>query len=879
VDIGARIGHFELLGRIGKGGMGEVWRARDTRLRRDVAVKTLPDSMAADPVELARLTREAELLAALNHPHIATIHGIEEQAGARFLILELVEGDTLDDRLRRGAVPVDQALAFALQMAEALETAHRAGIVHRDLKPANIKITPDQRIKVLDFGIAKALAPATDLSETRAHDPTQTGVIIGTPAYMSPEQARGEPVGVQADIWAFGVVFYEMLAGRPPFTRPTTAETLASVLESQPDFDALPPTLPSVARRLVARCLEKDRSRRMHDMGDVRILLEDARAEAGAEAPPPQSAESARRSAWAVAGVVAGVAALLSAGTTLWLAGGSTRGGPPPAPVYASVPFPERPAGFPFGQRYLAVSADGSTIAHAGGRRLWIRRLDQKEAVSVETGPSSNPFFSPDGEWVAVFTETALVKVPARGGPYETILTTTDRPAGGAWRADGTIVYATTEGVYEVAANGGERKLVASPDRSRNENLYAFPHALPGGQSILMTVAFEDASQPTQVAVLDVETGARRTLLTGSSARFLAPGYLVYASGSVLNAVAFDAATATLTGKPVSFPDVELEVAADNGAANFAVSEAGTLIVAPPPRRGLRTLEWVDRTGRRDPLPLEPREYGYAMVSPDGSRVAVERTTRGNRDIWILDLARLTQTQLTDGPTEDMLPIWSADGARVYFASRRSGNFDLYSQAADGASEARLEYAGPELQVPSSVTPDGRQMIVYDRFQDLALLDFARPDRLEPLLNSAADERLAEVSPDGKWVAYESEESGNQFEVIIRSFPDTRDRREIVSAGGGRFPRWGPPGTNELYYVRPDGAMMAVPITLSPSLTIGPGTKLFDWVKPGGRSGRYYDVAPDGRFLVSSPTEPVTTGPLQVSVVLNWLTSLRNNGR
>jgi eukaryotic-like serine/threonine-protein kinase len=849
--------------------MGEVWKARDSRLRREVAIKTLPASLAQDPGRLARLEREATVLASLNHHHIATIHGLEEHHGTRFLVLELVEGATLEERLLHGRIPVEDALTLALQLAAALEAAHGKGIIHRDLKPANIKITPDKRIKVLDFGIAKALAAARDADETQPMDLTHTGAVIGTPAYMSPEQARGEAVGVQTDVWSFGAVLYEMLTGSSPFRRKTNAETFASVLDSQPDYATLPADTPDVARRLVQRCLEKDLSRRMQHMGDVRILLEEALTRVGSDATVRPSAIG--HGAW----VAAGIAVIGLLGTILWLATRPADGEKSSSRrVYVSVPFLDRPGTFPMGTRHLAMSADGSTVALAAGRRLWIRRLDQKDPVSVSVaiGHVHNPFFSPDGEWIGLFVETALLKVPASGGAPVTVTETSDRPAGGAWRADGTIVFATSEGLYEVPANGGERKMLIKPDRSRKEGLYAWPHLLPGGQSILLTVISQDASVAPQVVVLDLKTLERKHLLDGSSAIYVPGGPMVYAGDSHLNAVAFETASNRVLGKPVSFPDIDLSIAADNGAANFAVSDTGTLIFSSPPRRALRALDWIDRQGNGERLAIEPQTYGYAMVSPDGSRVAVERTTRGNRDIWILDLKRLTQTQLTDGPTEDMLPVWSADGSRVFFASNRAGTFDVYSQAASGGSDAKLEFAGPEFQAPVAVTPDGGQLVIVERFRDLSLLDFARPNRLEPLFNGRFDERLADISADGRWIAYESNESGNQFEIILRPFPNVQERREVISVGGGRYPRWGPKNSNELYYLGPDGAMMAAPVTLTPVLRLGPPKKLFDWRKPAeGISGRLYDVAPDGRFLVATPMESNADGPTYVSVILNWL--------
>ena len=853
--------------------MGEVWKARDTRLRREVAIKTLPQTLAQDPGRLARLEREAELLASVNHASIATIHGMEEHDGVRFLVLELVDGVTLESRLLRGAMPLEEVLTLARQLAEALTAAHDKGIIHRDLKPANIMITPERRIKVLDFGIAKALAPGGDDAETVAIDPTRTGVVIGTPAYMSPEQARGEPVGVQADIWSFGAILYEMLTGKSPFRRKTTAETFASVLESQPDFATLPADTPDVTRRLVQRCLEKDPSRRIHHMGDVRILLEEASSSTGAQLSV-HPARSYRRGLWTAAAVTI---AVLSA-VVGWVAGHRSPRATPSGPIYVSVSFLESPAIFPLGNQHLTLSPDGSTVAYVAGRRVWIRRLNERDPISVDLPNGTDPFFSPDGEWIGLFDETALIKIPSRGGTPVRVTATSDRPLGAAWRTDGSIVFATSEGLYQVDANG-VRKLLLKPDRSRGERMFAWPHLLPGGDSLLLTVISQDSSAP-QTIVLHLRTLERKALFTGSSAGYVGGDLLVYAADSRLNAVAFDPATNSVVGKPVSFPDVALAVASDNGAANFAVSNNGTLIFSAPPPRAMRTLDWIDRDGSREQLAVEPQSYGYARVSPDGLKVAVERWTRGNRDIWILDQKRLTQVQLTSGPTEDMLPVWSADGTRIFFASNRNGTFDVYSQAIDGASEAKVEFEGPEMQAPNGVTPDGRQLLVLERFKDLNVLDVAQPGRLRPLLGGQFDARLGQISPDGRWIAYESNESGSQFEIVLRSFPDTQRRREVISVGGGRFPCWGPPQSHELYYVAPDGAMMAVPITLAPDLQLGHPRKLFDWQKPSeGVSGRSYDVAPDGRFLVTTSLQSSPETSAYVSVILNWVATAQRQAR
>ncbi len=611
-------------------------------------------------------------------------------------------------------------------------------------------------------------------------------------------------------------------------------------------------------------------------MGDVRIDLEDARATFGFTSTPVGGSAAVkapgRRAAWIAGGVVVAVLA----GASIWFLARRSAAERSSTPVHVSIPFVGSPFSFPFGTRHLAISPDGSSVAFASTNQLWVRRMDQKDAVAIARGTASNPFFSPDGEWVGLFTPTGLVKVPIRGGAAVTIAAITDRPAGAAWRSDGTIVFATSEGLYGVSADGGEPKLLVKPDRGRKELLYAFPQFLPGGQSLLFTIVTEAAGGGPHIARLDLKTLEQRTVLAGSSAHYLTSGHLVYVTGSTLHAVPFDAGTGATLGKPVSFPEIDLATAVDNGAAHFAISETGTLLFTAPRPPTLRALEWIDRQGQRETLAVEPQTYGNPRVSPDGTRVALERTTRGNRDVWILDLKRLTQTQLTDGPTEDMLAVWSVDGRRVFFASTRTGTVDVYSQAADGATSARVEFASPEFQAPLGVTPDGTRLLVYDRFQDIGILNLARPDRLEPLLHSEFDERLAQVSPDGRWVAYESDESGGQFEIILRSFPNVNERREKISVNGGRYPLWGPNGSNELYYLALDGTMMAAAIKLSPTLALGAVTKLFAWQKPPERrSGMLFDVAPDGRFLMTKLTTPSPDGPTIVSVILNWVAHLQ----
>ena len=739
---GSRLGPYEITTQIGVGGMGEVYKATDTNLKRAVAIKVLPVSVAADADRLARFQREAEILATLNHPNIAAIYGLERSGAATALVMELVEGSTLAERIAQGAISVDEALLIARQIAEALEAAHEQGIIHRDLKPANIKVRPDGTVKVLDFGLAKTLAPAFDDAPTLTAIRTQAGAIMGTASYMSPEQVRGEAAGRQADIWSFGVVLYELLTGVSPFRRPTTAETLAGVLGTQPDYSVLPSNTPANARHLLRRCLERDRKRRWQHVGDVRIEIEEALA-ALTEAPPgPVGALATtgrrRRTAGAIMlAVLAGVAG--------WLLAQRSASTTPAAVVRLSIPSLEPPSSWPFGLRHLAVSEDGSRVAYASANRLWIRRMGQKEGVAIQVS-ALNPFFSPDGEWVAFFGGTGgdhlgLKKVPVVGGTPVPIVTTSDRPGGGTWRADGTIVFATTSGLYQVSENGGEPQRLVTPDPGRKERLYAWPQFMPDGRSVLFTIVPEGAIEGAQIAALDLKTlEASIVLKGGSAARYATTGHLVYTSGKSLKAIAFDPDSQRTRGEPVVLPDIEISTAPDNGAADFAVSRTGTLLFITPHLPGrLRTLSWVDRHGKKESLALAPNQYQYARISPDGTRVALD-ITNANRDIWIWSLRRPGLTKLTGGPTEDVLPVWSRDGRRVFFSSNRTGNFDVYSQAADGATEARVEFAGPGSQMTTSLTPDGTRLLVVDDFKDLNMLNLARPDRVEPLLHGQFNE-------------------------------------------------------------------------------------------------------------------------------------------
>ena len=533
----------------------------------------------------------------------------------------------------------------------------------------------------------------------------------------------------------------------------------------------------------------------------------------------------------------------------------------------------------PFGSRHMAISDDGSRIGLVMKDRLWIRRLRDREAIAIDQTGMTNPFFSPNGEWIG-FSNNGLLKVPSGGGTPTRIATTTARPAGASWGADGTIVFATTEGLYRIGENGGEAQLLAKPNPQRSERLYAWPQFLPNGTAVLFTVFSQNENEPPQIFVLDLLSLESRPVLTGgAAARYASTGHLVYADGTVLKAVDFDLDGRVTRGEAFTPSNIAVATTADNGAAEFALSDTGTLLFLAPRAHstaGLQTLAWVDRQGTEEPLALRADYYEFPRISPDGTRVAIGITRDGNRDVWVLDLGRASFTRLTTQPTEDIMPLWNGDGRSVFFGSNRGGTFKVYSQPADGSSDATAVSASTESQLPVSRTPDGTRLVVNENFQDLTVLDLAT-SKTQLLLHTEYEHGPSDVSPDGNWIAYESVESNGQFEVFLRPFPDVAAQREKVSINGGRHPLWGPPGSGELYYVTTLGEVMAVAVEFVPSLRLGAQTKIFDLQSPPRyRSARPYDISPlDGRFLVMRPVVAAADERTEISVVLDWFGELR----
>jgi len=873
--------------------MGEVYRATDTKLRRQVAIKVLPLALALDPGRLARFQREAEVLASLNHPHIAHIHGLEEAlstgsgpAGTKALVMELVEGPTLADRIARGAIPIDESVAIAKQIAEALEAAHEQGIVHRDLKPANIKVRPDGVVKVLDFGLAKAIAPVGGLADSPTITTsalTDAGTVLGTAAYMSPEQARGKHVDTRTDIWAFGCVLYEMLTGQRAFAGHTVAETLARVIEREPDWSRLPTALPPSVRTYLVRCLSKDPRQRVQAIGDVRLALGGAFETGASHLSPSRSVTPWRRmvSIGAAVALVAGAVV----GALTWLVMRPAPAGVSRLQVVSS--GPSEPS-LGYNDRDLAITPDGSRLIYVGnlGTQIFVRALDALEPVAVFTGTPLGLFTSPDGQWIG-FTDApgVLKKVAVTGGPAVSLTTRdTSNPSGATWGPDDTIIFATENvatGLQRVSASGGSVDVLTRPDSAHGEADHIWPEILPGGRAVLFTItALSGGLGAARVAVLDLQTGARRVLLHGGShAHYVSSGHLVYGEAGTLRSVAFDLARLETRGTPVTVvPDV---VTTSQGGVDAVVARDGTLAylsvgsVAGTPR----TLVWVDRQGRETPIGAPPRPYLLPALSPDGTRVAVFANDQEG-DLWLWDLGRTTLTRLTVVPGRDVVQVWTPDGQRVIFSSERAGGRNLFWQPADGTGAVERLTESPNTQYPLAVSPDGRQLIFSDEnaqtSNDLMAMELDGTRRVTPLVQSQFIERNGIISPDGRWLAYEANDSG-RFEIYVRPYPDVNRSRSVVSTTGGTRPVWARSG-QELIYVSPTGALMRVGVTrgssweaTTPSLAVKEGyfTNPVWW-------GRSYDISLDGQqfLMIKEGDTDGTTASTRLVVVQHWFDEL-----
>jgi eukaryotic-like serine/threonine-protein kinase len=888
---GTRFGPYEILASIGAGGMGEVYRAHDTKLGRDVAVKVLPESFAHDAERMARFEREAQVLASLNHPHIATIHGLEENNGVRALVMELVEGPTLAERIGGRAMPLDEALPIAKQIAEGLEYAHERGIVHRDLKPANMKLTADGNVRILDFGLAKALetpVPAGNpsISPTLALSGTQAGVILGTAAYMAPEQARGAVVDKRADIWAFGVVLYEMLTGKQPFAGETVSDTLAAVLRAEPQWDAIPVGM----RRLVRRCLEKNPKRRLRDIGEARVVIEDVLAGSAEEqlvAAPPQHSWLLRLSPWLAAALLL---------TTLVISGVHFRETPPAERVVrTTIALPPKAAVQSFvlspNGRYLILAARVD-----GTQRLWLRPLDALDPQPLPgTEEGQYPFWSPDSRYIGFFAQGKLKKIVVSGGPVQSLCDVPDG-RGGTWNRDGVIVFAPAgasgSGLQRVPAGGG----VPSAVTRAETGAHRFPIFLPDGRRVLYLATLPKTDQSgIFFASLDSKE-SRRLLPDVSNVSYVPPvagsglAQILFVRNGALMAQPVHPATLHLAGEASLVVD-GVGRGPHVGFFRFSISGDGSLSVQAATALPSSQLTWFDRKGAQTGVVGQPGFVSHFSISPDGTKVALTRNSSPNPftggDIWLHELDRDTESRFTFKAI-NTAPIWSPDGTSIAYGAYSQSQWDVYQKHTNRTGPEELLAKSDNRITPVSWSRDGRFIILSSggtSSLDLLVLPLEGDRKPEPFVASEFQETQGQLSPDGKWMAYTSNETG-RFEVYVEPFPRGRDAagKWAVSASGGEELRWRPDG-RELFYLDPAGRLLAVPVQNSgpkSGFAMGAPTALFDTrlSRDERRQGfpqpivRSYDVAPDGkRFLVRVIREPGVEAPLVL--VTNWQALLK----
>jgi len=891
---GTRLGSYEILALLGAGGMGEVYRTRDTKLNRDVALKILPEAFTLDGDRIARFRREAQVLASLNHPNIAAIYGFEDSGSTHALVLELVEGPTLADRIAKGPIPLDEALPIAKQIAEALEAAHEQGIIHRDLKPANIKVRDDGTVKVLDFGLAKAMEPASAISPMLTASPTITtpaqmtgiGMILGTAAYMAPEQAKGRPADKRSDIWAFGCVLFEMLTAKRSFEGEDVSDTLAAVLRADPQWNKLPAQTPQAVRRVLARCLQKDRRQRLADIADARMELDDA-------AQPTPVAGAGMRRGWIP---MVGASVLVTAAVTsmsIWMVV-RTRASTSPQTVRFGIGPTQIEALTLFragADRDVAVAPDGSFIVYrAGGAQagsgLVVRMLNQLDAQRLDgVAAVGAPFVSPDNRWIGYFVAGELRKIAVKGGAPVTVCHISGAPRGASWGDDGNIVFATNElttGLLVVPATGGVPKELTKSDPARLVD-HIFPTVLPGGRGVLYTMrnvsAVGDAA--SDVAVLNVRTGESKMLVHGgTNAEYVATGHLVYATAGGLSAVPFDATRLEITGDPIPLSErIELKA---SGAANFAISRSGALVYVPGggSRNVPRSLVWVDRQGHEEPLNAPQRPYSMARLSPDGRRVALQ-VDDPEGDLWIWDLTRFTLTRFTFDPALDNMPVWTPDSARIIFNSTRNGVQNIYAQTADGTGSVERLTNSPHPQFPFSITPDGTRLLLGEVSPGTgadvrqSLLKGGRDT--EPLVQTAFGEYSPKISEDGRWMVYQSNQNG-QFEIYVRPFPKVDSGGWQISTAGGTRPVWARSG-RELFYLDLNNILNAVAVETDGSgFRAGTPKPILSQAYYSGFNLGAFDVSVDGqRFLmIKEPTNPSQQSQLpSIAVAINWVDEFR----
>jgi serine/threonine protein kinase/Tol biopolymer transport system component len=889
LGLGTRLGPYQIVAPLGAGGMGEVYRSTDTKLDRDVAIKVLPAAFTADAERLARFEREAKLLASLNHSNIAHVYGFEsatldDASSVHFLAMELVEGEDLSERLKRGAIPVDESIAIAKQIAEGLEEAHEHGIIHRDLKPANIKLTPDGKVKVLDFGLAKAFDTDPGVnsgSNQLSHSPTmsrhatEAGMILGTAAYMSPEQARGKPLDKRTDIWAFGVVLFEMLTGERLFRGETVSDVLAAVLTHEPDWKTLPSATPPGVERALRRCLERDPRQRVRDAGDIRIELQGARSGASTDRVQPATVRTRRV-------LVGGMGtALLLGGLAVGFAVGHRSPEADRGVVRFEIAAPKGLAITNGVTGSIAISPDDRAIVlvagDTSGSRLYLRRFDQADPLPVPgTGDANDPFFSPDGRWVGFFAAGRLRKVSLADGT-QAELTAANDSTGAAWAPDGTIVFAPgySSGLVRVSSAGGDTRPVTSRDAKTGEASHSWPDVLPDGDHVLYTIEYTGKPfDEAALAVVSLRTGVSKIVLRGgASGRYSPSGHLVYARGSRLFAVPFDLQRLETSGEATTLVDgVAAEVG--RGRSHFAISRAGTLAFVPGELDDkARELLWASRDGTLTPATARRRGFSDVSLSPDGQR-ALFPISGSDDDVWMLDLSRDIPTRITFG-TENGIPAWAGDGRRFAWASDRSGQFNLYLSSLDDPSKVERLTTSDHRQTAGSFSSDGARLVYAEEdpttLGDIWVLPLEGDRKPQPAVRTRFDERRPALSPDGHWLAYLSDETGRP-ELFVQAFPGPGPKQQVSDNRGAdtrlqgsgsrefRPLRWSRDG-RELFYWNED-RLMSVPFKAGRDLDAGPPRAVFEQADIIS-----FDVAPDGRrFLLIRQPAPTPLTRLVVAL-------------